>query len=421
MKIDQTMKRPTLEGTFVQDSLVANWNDDMWQKELAIMKEAGLKYLIISVVNESQSGTYNVTYSTKIDCLKKYYNGKDLIEMCLRNCEKQGIKVFIGLNGSDKWWVLYTAFQDWLLSQMELGNKIARDCYQLYKQKYPDTFYGWYWVWELFNMPLFSHQFNHRAEHIDLITKAININLRCITEIDPSMPLMLSPFANDKLSTADEHEEFWCDFLSKAEFRKGDILCPQDAVGAGWTSLENLDNWFSRYKKALSQNSAVSLWANNENFDQHDWSSSTIDRLIKQMEITSNYAEHHISFSYNHYYSPLNINEGFHKAYCDYLKTGEQIGLKPGAPIHLKIIKIPNFTNYISWDNTDPQNVAGFRIYQDGNLIGSNKSVRNDGKGFIPVLETTYVDQYMVNNSAVYEIESFNFFGLNSDRILAKS
>jgi hypothetical protein len=416
----QNIRRLKLEGTFVQDFLVSNWNDEMWQKEITYMKEAGLKYLIFSVVNESQSGEYSVPYPTEIDCLRKYYKGKDLIDMCLRNCEKQGIKVFLGINGSDKWWVLYTAFKDWLLSQMELGNKIAKDCYKLYKQKYPDTFYGWYWIWELFNMPLFSHNFNHREEHIDLITKAININLNCITEIDKSMPLMLSPFANDKLSSTDEHEDFWCDFLSKAEFRKGDILCPQDAVGAGWTSLENLDNWFSGYKKALSKNNEVRLWANNENFDQSDWSSATLDRLINQMDITSKYAEHHISFSYNHYYSPLNINEGFHKAYCDYLKTGDQIGIKPGAPINLKITKIPNFTNYLSWYNTDTTNVAGFRIYRNGKLIGSKKLHRNDCKGIIPVVETTYEDKYMLSNSAVYEIESFNFFGLNSDKASIK-
>ena len=68
---------------------------------------------------------------------------------------KNGIKVFVGLNFNERWWkVDYDA--RWLLEQMEMGNKVADELVVLYKEKYPDAMYGWYWVWEVGQLELYD-------------------------------------------------------------------------------------------------------------------------------------------------------------------------------------------------------------------------------------------------------------------------
>ena len=63
---------------------------------------------------------------------KKKQQNKTL-EKCLRSAQKNGIKIFIGLNFNDRWWkVDYDA--DWLISQMEIGNKVADELVALYKK-----------------------------------------------------------------------------------------------------------------------------------------------------------------------------------------------------------------------------------------------------------------------------------------------
>lgn len=408
--------KPVLEGTFIQSWLVSGWDDATWQKELAVMKEAGLKYLVFCLVNEGNDGSYNVAYPSEIPCLGKYHNGNDVFDICLKHCSEFGIKVFVGLNGSDKWWVIYSLYQDWLFHQMELGNQIASEVYKKYKTKYADTFYGWYWIWELFNMPLFSYNFYGRDQQVDIVIKAININLDYLTVLDKDMPLMLSPFANDRITTLEEHSDFWNTFLKKAHFRSGDILCPQDAVGAEWTQLENLDQWFGIYKQAISHRPDMKLWANNENFVQSDWSSSTLDRLIKQLDITSKYAERHITFSYNHYYSPLNICDGFHKAYMQYVNEGEPKHIAPDSPVNITVKKSVNSSIEITWEHNENHHMAGYNVYRDGVVIGRCKCMRKDNKSFIPSLETTFIDKFMTEDSAIYEVEAFDFWGNSSPR-----
>lgn len=124
-------------------------------------------------------------------------------------------------------------------------------------------------------------------------------------------------------------------------FREQDIFCPQDAVGAGWTIEENLVNVWRMYSDAVKlSGKKIHLWANVENFTSAVAKSNTtgittplatentqdvtatLDRLVKQMDIASRYAENIITFSYNHYYSPVYVNPMFHNTYVDYLKTG---------------------------------------------------------------------------------------------------
>ena len=118
-----------------------------------MLKEAGMKYLIYApalLVDEKGKTTTNYP-----SALTKKKQGNRTLEKCLQSAQKNGIKVFVGLNFNERWWkVDYDA--RWLLEQMEMGNKVADELVVLYKEKYPDAMYGWYRYSSRFALPVFG-------------------------------------------------------------------------------------------------------------------------------------------------------------------------------------------------------------------------------------------------------------------------
>ena len=173
-------------------------------------------------------------------------------------------------------------------------------------------------------------------------------------------------------------------------FREQDIFCPQDAVGAGWTIEENLVNVWRMYSDAVKlSGKKIHLWANVENFTSAVAKSNTtgittplatentqdvtatLDRLVKQMDIASRYAENIITFSYNHYYSPVYVNPMFHNTYVDYLKNGHVLESEaPTAPTALTFSVDGDGNAVLSWQaSTDNFGVAYYRICADGKFL----------------------------------------------------
>lgn len=136
----------------------------------------------------------------------------------MRAAQKNNIKVFIGLNFNDRWWKCdYDA--EWLVKQMEIGNKVADEIVTLYKNKYPDAMYGWYWVWEIDNLNWMT------SERQQALIDALNTNLDYLSDLTPEMPLMLSPFMNHKVGgNAEEYGQMWKNIFEKTRFRSGDIF-----------------------------------------------------------------------------------------------------------------------------------------------------------------------------------------------------
>ena len=163
----------------------------------------------------------------------------------------------------------------------------------------------------------------------------ININLDYLTELDPSMPLMLSPFVRiEEGGSAEEAGKEWDKFFSLSHFRRGDIYCSQDAVGAGWMKIELLDDYFKEIKKAIDKKNGLLFWANNECFTDTQivpnspqtgvrFIPAPLDRFVKQMEISEKYVTDHVTFSYSHYYSQDKNDPKLNEAYKHYFQTGK--------------------------------------------------------------------------------------------------
>lgn len=419
------------DGAFLQSWLCARWSDERWQQELQCMKDVGMSYLIMGdSCSKNTQGNWYSFYPSAIPEIKKGYGGADVIDAALRNCQKAGFKVFVGMGMDDKWWGTFINDPQWLDSFMEQSNKIVDELYTNYHEKYKDTFYGWYWVPEFFNDTSFAKISPEREDRIKVLSDALNISLDHVTKLDPSLPLMLSPYVNIDYTSANDNFEFYRDLLRITHFRKGDILCPQDSVGAceganGVRKLKYLDTWTKSFRKAVDTKEGMKFWSNNEDFEVYDsnkYASANVGRFIRQIQIASKYAEHIITFAYPHYYSPYNAIPGFHKTYEMYVKEGTLEKEPPSEPENVTAKMLDQESSVINWDPaTDNIQVAGYGILRNGVPYESIHATRDDGTGAEPSVSTHFVDNdagnSFVNGKIIYEVYAFDCTGNTSNKV----
>jgi hypothetical protein len=204
---------PKVDGSFIQSWLVVNWDDAKWQKEFEYLKEAGMHYLILAPSADCESGKVTRTiYPSNIEGWQMYDGYPDLVDNCLRNAQRAGIKVFLGFNMHEDWWKKYANDPQWLYNRMSEGNDTAKELYDTYKSKYPDTLYGWYWVWEVDNLNF------RKKEQQEVLAKALNINIDHLNAMEERLPLMQCPFMNHLCGKAAEYRDMWINVFSKTHF-----------------------------------------------------------------------------------------------------------------------------------------------------------------------------------------------------------
>jgi len=397
---------PIADGTFIQDNLVAKWDDARWQKELGFLKEAGMHYLVFApTLHTDINGINRIIYPGNLPNIEVKYQA-DLVGNCLRNAKKAGFKVFLGLNFNEKWWSANFT-PEWLYSQMELGNLVADDLTKRYKDRYDETMYGWYWVWEIDNLNCTT------TERQDILAKALNINIDHLNKITPKMPFMLCPFVNYRVGNSKDNQNMWQYVFSGTHFREGDIFAPQDCVGAGGLELGMVDEWFSEMSQAVKSKPGLQFWSDAETFDQRFWTAAPLDRFVEQMKIVKPYVSNILTFAYSHYYSPLQITKGFHESYLKYVKTGAlPLKVVPEPVNNLIVYTDSEGIANLSWQ--EPKNkegLAGYFIFKDSKLIG-NLQYKNDNQYI-----TSFPDKNLVTKEThQYEVCSYTCSGVTSTR-----
>ncbi|WP_270089990.1 DUF4434 domain-containing protein [Sphingobacterium sp. SYP-B4668] len=370
-------------GDFLQPYLVANWSDAQWTAHFESLKEVGIDHLVFAAaVLEDKQGHKTSLYPSTLAGVDFGYR-VDLIERCLQMAEQNGIKVFVGLNFSENYWDVYFK-KPWFLDQMKAGNAIADELYTKYKKKFPTSFYGWYWVWEVDN-----YNTRSMASEESLI-EGLQTTVTHIQKLSPEMPIMLSPFMNSQLGEAKSYADMWGRVFQKVPFRAIDIFVPQDCIGAGGLKLGQSKLWFQELSKAVDAHSKIQFWANIENFDQRFWTSATLDRVIQQIEDVKPFVDKFITFSYSHYYSPTVKGRNFHEGYKYYTQYLDRpIKEKPLQPILTSKEPVADGIK-ISWENPNSITMAvGYRVYQGNDRILEKEQVQKTNVEHIKVPITT--------------------------------
>lgn len=333
---------PVVSGTFIQPWACGSWSLNQWKTHFDGLKEVGIDIFIIQWIADTPYGKFktvyypsNLTADNKTNDYTEYPN---MLPTILQAAEEKGIKVFVGLNISDEWWSIAVTNNEWNKTQSQLGMQIATEIYNKYKSQYPNALHGWYFTWEMYNGMSGNE------------TKAgefLNMYLDPLTELDDSMPMLLSPFVRSGGGSAAKAGEEWKKVFATANFRPGDIFCCQDAVGAGHIKIDQLDAYFAALKEAVDTEEGLLFWANSENFTT-DFNSAYISRFIRQMEIANPYVSGYVTFAYSHYYAKdYNNKAAFHRAYKHYYETGEKdvvleepevsIDLKEGGKAEIRV------------------------------------------------------------------------------------
>lgn len=387
-----------IKGSFIQPHLFEYWDDARWQKEFAMLQSAGIEFLIFMyTVHTDKDGIIRSFYPSELSGLVK--KETDYLEMCLRNAEKAGLKIFVGLNFNERWWNLdFTS--EWLYGEMNFGNQIAKELIQRYKKRYPETMAGWYWVWEI--EPSVCKDINI----CKTLVKAMNVNLDFLHSETPDMPFLFSPFMNAQRGTSENCAEFWKYILENIHLHDGDIFAPQDCVGSGFLSLNVVEEWYEKMASVIPKSPKIKYWANIEMFDQRFWTTATLDRIKIQMDVLRPHVSGFISFAYSHYYSPLLKTPLFHDAYTYYVKTGTFLHSTVPSPIcNLKHEKSNQDSSVLVWEPSDKEtSVVGYHIYKDGILIDD---IQYDNQGYCK-------RECQIHSSGLYEIASYDVYGNES-------
>ena len=303
---------PHVTGSFIQPWAFTKYTPSKWERHFAYLKEAGIDTIIMQwVVNDSNGTVTNAYYPCTVTAVENS-SSSYMLEALLKACRKSGMKLFIGLNATSEWFSLTLSDRDWYIREAELGVKIAKEIHELYGEEYSDVICGWY----------FEHEFGASMGRSEEAAEFLNIHLDGLSEIGDGLPMLMSPYLESTV-TAEDTGKYWTEVFSKTNFRKGDIFCSQDSLGVGSIPLYKFDDYYSAIRNAVETKPGLVLWANNENFTSTG-KAATLDRFVRQLEISDKYAEKHICFSYSHYYAPdVYGSREPHEAYLNYIKTGE--------------------------------------------------------------------------------------------------
>ena len=317
---------PYINGSFIQYGPFLNYTDEQLENHFNYLQQVGIEYLVLfTCAFQNADGSYNeVYYPSEIAAAKQGsgYNTShtDIFERMLAQCQSHGMKAYISPNYSEEgWYNNNVTIGNWYKEFSTDSVAIAKELYSLYKDKYGDTLYGWYFV------PEFTNYFvNFTDDHYNRAAEMLNIYIDGINELDPSMPFLMSPYFVEQYSDAKDTASKYDKVFAKINFRKGDIFCPQDCVGSGFLNAQTFVEYYKELKTVIDKYPNLAFWGNPESFKQTNWSTAPITRFVYQLETAAPYVDGFISFAYSHYYAPdVCGTSTFHDDYVKYYNTGE--------------------------------------------------------------------------------------------------
>lgn len=374
---------PEFSGTFLQSWMSSTWDEERWASEIDCMQRDGVEYLVLQdIANMDADGNWTVYYNSTIPAFDDAVFGGDVVKSALEACKGTDIKVFLGLTMFDSFWLLGN-FTGEYKSVCAITTDMLEDIYDGYYSVSPENFYGWYFTLEI------NNQINC-GPLMNKMVKGFNTILNRATEVDSALPMMISPYTAHYLDLGDVATySQWLTFFERTAFRNGDIVAPQDAIGADWIEEDDLVRIWEMYSAAVKKADAdIRLWANCENFDIATGPSilggtilrpeteniesvpATLDRFVMQLDVASRYCENIITFSYSHYYSPNLVKSMYIETYRDYVSNGYVLETeKPTMPANPTVISDEKGAT-VSWEaSNDNFGIAYYRVCKNGEFF----------------------------------------------------
>ncbi len=305
LRAPESIKAPHVTYSMITSMTLNGVTDEMADRYFDTLQEAGIEGLIILHGSDANGNVYK----------------NSALDHVFSQAQKRGMKVFMGLNASDDIFAKTSAY-------LAANAAAAKALYERYRVPYPEVFCGWY----------LSHEFSNGdfAKHPDEVAAILNGVIENVGALDPNLPLMMSPYCTSWGGTAKQLKEDLEKIFSQTNFREFDIYCPQDGVGCGYFSTENVGDYLSAAAVVCKRHN-VRFWVNLENFildssvpDNVDDIPAPVSRFIRQIRAASAYTDTFVTFTYESYmpeffsnYTIYNDIREYHEKYLYYLNTGK--------------------------------------------------------------------------------------------------
>jgi len=381
----------SIRGSFLQPALGDTWTLNEWRNEFHYMRNARLDQLFIQWTADSKEKT--TTYPSGISGYTQSTQ-HDVVKRALETADASGAQVYLGLQINDDWWTNYISNKPWLENEAKVANALADDLWKRYGRH--ESLTGWYLPFEVDNVASTPAEWNNLVAFYRTVGNHLH-------KLTPGKPIVIAPFFNP---TADlspsQWESMWEYVLKRSPI---DVLALQDGVGASHVTKAQLPEWFGAVRIAIDNSrSSVEFWSDTETFIS-GYKPRPIRSIVNDMCAVEPYVSSYLSFSFNHYMSPQQVNPLYYETYLGYLATGKVENVRPTTPSSLTSVALDSYTVRLAWDaSTDNVGVAGYNILRDGRQVTSQR----DGK-------TVFLDaQLNPGTTYTYQVRAFDAAGNDS-------
>lgn len=397
-RAQQNCPWPGLTGSFIQPQLPDQWDGYQWNQEYTYMSNACLSQLILQWSADSLAHT--TVYPTNLSVAGYSYTQStvhDVVGNALHYGDENGVQVYIGLQTNSDWFVNYANNSAWLNNEATIAEALANDIWTKYGSH--RSFSGWYLTFEVDNL-------NEQApaDWDNLVAFYTSVG-NYLHQLSPGLPVIIAPFFNANLGASAQSPAQW---TTMWEYILGnsplDILALQDGIGAGHATASQLPAWYQATQTAICHSARNMLfWSDAETYvNVSGFNPMSTSQLVTDMTAEDPYVSNFLSFSFNHYMSPQQVNPVFYNTYLNYLNTQTVESTPPTAPTSLSATAINSLTINLSWTaSTDNIGIAGYQVYRNSKLV---TTLYQTG--------TTYSDSQLNPNTAyTYQVYAFDGAG----------
>lgn len=389
--LSQVCSRPVLRGAFLQPALGDAWTPGEWRSEFHYMIKAGLDQMVLQWTADSKEMTTiypsrlaGYTQSTK----------HDVVRRALETADLSGGQIYLGLQINDDWWTNYIFDRLWLDNEAKAANALADDLWHRYGSHPSLT--GWYLGFEVDNVQSSPADWDNLVAFYQIVANHLH-------ELTPGKPIVIAPFFDTQADlSSSQWQTMWEYVLKRSPI---DVLALQDGIGAGQAKKTQLPEWFSAVRNAiLNSRPQMRFWADTETFIP-GYEPMPIRSIVDDMCAEQPYVSNYLSFSFNHYMSPQQVNPLYYKTYLSYIATGRVERVRPTPPIDLNSVALDSHTVRLNWvASTDNVGVVGYSVLRDGRFAASQR----DGTA-------TFSDEQLVADTTYsYQVKAFDAAGNQS-------
>ena len=389
--VAQDCSRPALRGSFLQPALGDAWTLKQWHDEFRYMRDAELDQMVVQWTADSKAKT--TIYPSGVAGYSQNTQ-HDVVDRALDAADASGAQVYLGLQINDDWWTKYLADKAWLENEGKIANVLADDLWKRYRHH--ESLTGWYLAFEVDNVESTSVEW----DNLVAFYRTVGNHLHKLT---PGKPILISPFFNTKAELSPSQWQTMWEYVLKRS--PVDILALQDGVGVAHATKAQLPEWFSAVRNAIQKSRPrMQFWVDTETFTL-DSEPRAIRSIVNDMRAVQPYVSSYLSFSFNHYLSPQQVNPLYYRTYLDYLATGKVESVRPTTPTGLTSVALDYRTIRIAWAaSTDNVGVVGYNIRRDGQHVASLR----DGT-------TSFLDeQLQPETTYTYQVKAFDAAGNES-------